>query len=148
MLSTIFTLRQNLYTDPQKPLQVESKVYEVNEPDENAIVIMTTNFALTYFAVLSEIESSEIPTYMIITPSEGMSVLTAWSAEKFTPEMAAKIVKESTKLQEVKNKKLIIPGLLSHLKEELEEAIEGWEIIVGPNEAYQLQDFVKNGKII
>lgn len=144
MLTTLFTLRQNLYTDPQKPLQVESKVYEVNDPDENAIVMMTTNFALTYFAVLSEVESSAYPTYIVITPSDGMSVLTAWSADKFTPEMAAKIVKESEALQKLKNKRIIIPGLLSHLKEDLEEALEGWEITVGPVEAYQLQDFIKN----
>ncbi len=142
LLTTIFTLRQNIYTDPQKPLQVESKVYEINEPDENAIVMMTTNFALTYFAVLSEVESSGFPTYVVITPSDGMSVLTAWSADKFTPEMAAKIIRESEPLRRIKNKRIIIPGLLSHMKEELDEAIEDWEIIVGPNEAYQLQDFV------
>lgn len=144
LFTTLLTLRQNLFTDPQKPLQVESKVYEVNEPDENAIVMMTTNFALTYFAVLSEVESSSFPTYIVITPSDGMSVLTAWSADKFTPEMAAKMIKESDILQKVKNKKIIIPGLLSHMKEELEEAIVGWDILVGPNEAYQLPDFVKN----
>lgn len=144
MLTTLFTLRQNIYTDPQKPLQVESKIYEINDPDENAIVMMTTNFALTYFAVLSEVESSSFPTYIVITPSDGMSVLTAWSADKFTPEMAAKIIRESEVLKTIKNKRIIIPGLLSHLKEELEEAIEGWEIIVGTNEAYQLQDFIKN----
>ena len=109
--------------------------------------MMTTNFALTYFAVLNEVESMPFPTYIVITPSDGMSVLTAWSADKFTPEMAAKIVKESQELQKIKNKKIIIPGLLSHLKEELEEAIDGWEIVVGPNEAYQLQDFVKNSLI-
>lgn len=143
LLTTLFTLRQNLYTDPQKPLQVESKVYEVNEPDENSVVMMTTNFALTYFAVLGEIESSPFSTYLVITPSDGMSVLTAWSAEKFTPEIAAKIIKESEVLQKVKNKKIIIPGLLAHMREELEEAIDGWEIVVGPKEAYHLQDFVK-----
>lgn len=144
MLTTLLTLRQNIYTDPQKPLQVESKIYEINDPDENAIVMMTTNFALTYFAVLSEVESSGFPTYIVITPSDGMSVLTAWSADKFTPEMAAKIIKESEVLKKIKNKRIIIPGLLCHLKEELEETIEGWEIIVGTNEAYQLQDFMKN----
>ncbi|MDD3238054.1 MAG: acetyl-CoA decarbonylase/synthase complex subunit gamma [Candidatus Gastranaerophilales bacterium] len=144
MMTTLLTLRQNIYTDPQKPLQVESKVYEVNEPDENAIVMMTTNFALTYFAVLSEVESSPFSTYLVITPSDGMSVLTAWSAEKFTPEIAAKMIKNSEILKTVKNKKIIIPGLLAHLKEDLEEAIDGWDIIVGPNEAYKLPDFVKN----
>ena len=145
LLATLFTLRENIYTDPQKPLQVESKVYEINDPDKNAYVMMTTNFALTYFAVLNEIESAPFSTYLVITPSDGMSVLTAWSAEKFTAEMAAKIIKENEQLKEVKNKKLVIPGLLAHLQEELQETIPEWEIIVGPAEAYKIRDFIKNG---
>lgn len=144
MLTTLYTLRQNIYTDPQKPLQVESKVYEVNDPDENSLVLMTTNFALTYFAVLSEMESCPFSSYIVITPSDGMSVLTAWSADKFTPEMAAKVINESEKLQKIKNKRILIPGLLSHIKEDLEEVLPAWEIIVGTNEAYQIQDFIKN----
>lgn len=145
LLATLFTLRENIYTDPQKPLQVESKVYEVNDPDENAYVMMTTNFALTYFAVLNEIESAPFSTYLVITPSDGMSVLTAWSAEKITAEMAAKIINQNEQLKKVKNKKLIIPGLLAHLKEELEENIPDWQIIVGTPEAYRIRDFIKNG---
>lgn len=144
MLTTLFTLRQNIYTDPQKPLQVESKVYEVNEPDENSLVLMTTNFALTYFAVLGEMESAPISSYIVVTPSDGMSVLTAWSADKLTPEMAAKVINSSEKLQKIKNKRILIPGLLSHLKEDLEEVLPEWKIIVGTNEAYQIHDFIKN----
>ena len=144
VLATIFTLRQNIYTDPQKPLQVESKIYEVNDPNENSIVLLTTNFALTYFAVLNEMESASYSCYIAITPSDGMSVLTAWSAEKFTADIAAKVIKDSDILKAHKNKKIIIPGLLSHMKEELSESIDGWEIIVGPAEAYLLPDFVKN----
>ncbi len=144
LLATLFTLRQNLYTDPQKPLQVESKIYEANDPNDSSIVLLTTNFALTYFAVLNEIESSSIPAYIAITPSDGMSVLTAWSAEKFTADIAAKVIKDSILLKEHKNKRIIIPGLLSHMKDELEESIEGWEIIVGPIEAFMLPDFIKN----
>lgn len=143
-ITSLLTLRQSIYTDPQKPLQVEPKVYEFNEPDENAIIMMTTNFALTYFAVANEIESMNKPTYLIVTPSDGMSVLTAWSADKFTSELAAKTLKESNLAQKVKNKKIIIPGLLSHMKEELEEELKEWEILVGPIEAYQLPEFVKN----
>ncbi len=144
LLTTAFTLIQNIYSNPQKPLQVDSKVYEINEPDENSFVFMTTNFALTYFAVLSEIESLTQSSYIVITPSDGMSVLTAWSANKFTPEMVAKIINSDKKLNKVKNKKIIIPGLLSHMKEELDEALPDWQILVGPNEAFKIQDFVKN----
>jgi len=144
LVTSLFTLRQNIYTDPQKPLQVEPKIYEFGDPDENSIIIMTTNFALTYFAVANEIESLNRPAYLVITASDGMSVLTAWSAEKFTSELAAKTLKETDLYNRVKNHRIIIPGLLAHMKEELEEELEGWEIVVGPIEAYQLPEFIKN----
>ncbi len=143
LISTLMTLRQNIYTDPQKPLQVESKVYEFNNANEDSLIFLTTNFALTYFAVANEIESLEKPAYLVVTPSEGMSVLTAWSAEKFTAQIAAKTVNKFKLAEKVKNKRIIIPGLLSHMKEEIEEALPEFEILVGPNEAYLLGDFVK-----
>lgn len=144
LISTLMTLRQNIYTDPQKPLQVESKVYEFNNADENSLIFLTTNFALTYFAVANEIESLNRPAYLVVTPSDGMSVLTAWSAEKFTAQIAAKTMNQFKLAEKVKNKRIIIPGLLSHMKEEIEEALPQFEIIVGPNEAYMLGDFVKS----
>lgn len=144
LLSTLMTLRQNIYTDPQKPLQVESKVYEFNNADENSLIFLTTNFALTYFAVANEIEALNKPAYLVVTPSDGMSVLTAWSAEKFTAQIAAKTVNQFKLGEKVKNKQIIIPGLLSHMKEEIEEVLPEFEILVGPNEAYLLNDFVKS----
>lgn len=144
LISTLMTLRQNIYTDPQKPLQVESKVYEFNNPDENSLVFLTTNFALTYFAVANEIESLNKPAYLVVTPSEGMSVLTAWSAEKFTAQIVAKTVNQYQLAEKIKNKQIIIPGLLSHMKEEISEALPNFDILVGPNEAYLLSDFVKS----
>ncbi len=144
LMTSLLTLRQNIYTDPQKPLQVEPKIYEFCEPDENSIVMMTTNFALTYFAVANEIEAINRPTYLVVTASDGMSVLTAWSADKFTSELAAKTLKEADLINKVKNRRIIIPGLLSHMQEELQDELPEWEIIVGPIEAYQLPDFVKN----
>jgi acetyl-CoA decarbonylase/synthase complex subunit gamma len=144
LFSTVMTLRQNIYTDPQKPLQVESKVYEFNNPDENALVFLTTNFALTYFAVANEIEDLNKPAYLIVTPSDGMSVLTAWSAEKFTAQIAAKTVNNAKIADKIKNKQIIIPGLLAHMKDEIKEALPEFDILVGPNEAYLLGDFVKS----
>lgn len=144
LVSTLMTLRQNIFTDPQKPLQVESKVYEFNNPDENSFIFLTTNFALTYFAVANEIEALNKPAYLVVTPSEGMSVLTAWSAEKFTAQIVAKTVQKYELAKKVKNKRIIIPGLLSHMKEEIEEALGEFEILTGPNEAYLLSDFIKS----
>lgn len=144
LFSTLMTLRQNIYTDPQKPLQVESKVYDFNNADENSLIFLTTNFALTYFAVANEIEAIGKPAYLVVTPSDGMSVLTAWSAEKFTAQIAAKTIRQYELEKKVKNKQIIIPGLLSHMKSEIEEALPEFEILIGPNEAYLLGDFVKN----
>lgn len=143
LVSTLMTLRQNIYTDPQKPLQVESKVYEFNNPDEDALVFLTTNFALTYFAVANEIEALNKSAYLVVTPSDGMSVLTAWSAEKFTAQIAAKTVRNAGLAEKLKKKQIIIPGLLSHMESEIKEALPEFEIITGPNEAYMLGDFIK-----
>lgn len=144
MISSLMTLRQNIFTDPQKPLQVESKIYEFNNPDENSLIFMTTNFALTFFAVANELEGLNVPSYLIVTPADGMSVLTAWSAEKFTAKMVANTLKKWNFANRVKNRKIIIPGLLAHMKEELEEEIKDFEIVVGTVEAYAIGDFVKD----
>jgi len=144
MLSALMTLRQNIYTDPQKPLQVESGIYEFNNPDKNSLIFLTTNFALTYFAVANELENLDISSYLIVTPSDGMSVLTAWSAEKITAETVAKIITNWDMANKIKNKKIIIPGLLSHMKKELEAKIPDFEFIVGTVNAFEIGDFVKN----
>lgn len=146
VITSLMTLRQNIFTDPQKPLQVESKIYEFNNPDENSIIFMTTNFALTFFAVANELESLPVPSYLIVIPAEGMSVLTAWSAEKFTAKIVANTLKKLDFASRVKNRKIIIPGLLAHMKEELEEEIQDFEIVVGTIEAFAIGDFVKNLK--
>ena len=143
MFSALVTLRQNIFTDPQQPLQIEPKVYEFNNPDENAIIFLTTNFALTYYAVANELEALDVGTYLIVTPSEGMSVLTAWSAEKFTAKIVADAVEKSGLYEKVKSKKIYIPGLLSHMQKEIQNAVSNFEICVGTTEAYLLKDFVK-----
>ena len=144
LFSALMTLRQNIFTDPQKPLQVESKIYEFNNPDENSLIFLTTNFALTFFAVANELESLPVPSYLVVTPAEGMSVLTAWSAEKFTAKVAANTLKKFDFANKVKNRKIIIPGLLAHMKEELEEEIKDFEIVVGTVEAFAISEFVKD----
>jgi len=146
MFASLITLRQNIFTDPQKPLQIEPKVYAFNSPDENAIIFLTTNFALTYFAVANELEALNVGTYLIVTPSEGMSVLTAWSAEKFTAKIVAKAVQKSGLYDKVKSKKIYIPGLLAHMQQELQKEINDFEICIGTTEAYLIKDFVKNLK--
>ena len=144
IIYSLLTLRQNIYTDPEKPLQIEAKLYPIGEPDENSPVIVTTNFALTYFVVVGEIEASNIPSYLVITPSDGMSVLTAWSADKFNGEIIAKTIKTYGLENLVKHRKLIIPGYVYSLKEEIEDELTDWEVIIGANEAVDIVDFLRN----
>ena len=144
LFTSLMTLRQNIYTDPQKPLQVDSNIYEFNNPDENSLIFLTTNFALTYFAVANELESLDVPSYLIVVPVDGMSVLTAWSAEKFTPKVVANTLKKFNFSQRVKNRTIIIPGLLAHVKDELEEEIKDFNIMVGTVNSYEMRDFVNN----
>ncbi len=143
IIYAFLTLRQNIFTDPEKPLQIEPRVYPIGEVDESSPVIVTTNFALTYFTVAGEIESSNISSYLVVTPSDGMSVLTAWSADKFNGEIIAKTIKEYNLANLVKHRKLIIPGYVAGLKEEIEEEIPEWEVIPGANEAVDIVEFLK-----
>ena len=139
----ILTLRQNLYTDPQKPLQVESKAYEVGKVTDKSPVIITTNFSLTYYTVEAEVEGSKVPSYIIPCDSEGMSVLTAWAAEKFTAESIAKALEKFNVKDKVTHNDVIIPGYVSVLSGKLEEE-SGWKVTVGPREASGLPVFLRN----
>lgn len=148
MFASLLILRENIYTDPQKPLKVEPKIYEFNEVDENSLIFLTTNFALTFFAVANELENLNCSSYLIVTPADGMSVLTAWSAEKFTAKMVAQTLIKYDLASRVKNRKIIIPGLLAHMKGELESEIKSsgldFEIVIGTVDACEIADFVKN----
>jgi len=144
LLYTLFTLRQNIYTDPQKPIQVEPKIYEIGEPGADSPVFVTTNFSLTYFIVAGEIENSGISAHMVVCDCEGQSVLTAWAAGKFTGETIAKFIKSINLEEKVTTRKLIIPGFVSQVSGDLEENLPGWEIIVGCQEASDIAGFVKS----
>ena len=150
MFSTLMMLRENIFTDPQKPLKVESKIYEFNNPDKNSLIFLTTNFALTFFAVANELENLKQSSYLIVTPADGMSVLTAWSAEKFTAQMVVKTLKKYDFASKVNNKKIIIPGLLAHMQKELQTEINNagldFEIVIGTIDACDIAEFVKNFK--
>jgi acetyl-CoA decarbonylase/synthase complex subunit gamma len=140
----LMTLRQNIYTDPQKPIQVEPKLYPIGEPDKNSPVFVTTNFSLTYFIVSGEIENSGKSAWLVIPECEGMSVLTAWAAGKFSGSYIAKFMKEINVENDVDTRQIIIPGYVAQISGELQESLQGWEVIVGPQEAADLESFIKN----
>lgn len=139
----LFALRQNVYTDPQRPMRVEPDVYPVNGADDNAPVLITVDFALTYFIVSGEVERSKVPTWLAIPDAGGYSVLTAWAAGKFGGSSIAKFIKESGIADKTKSRKLVLPGLVAVLKGELEDELPDWEIVIGPEEAMHLPKFLK-----
>jgi len=147
LLYTLFTLRQNIYTDPQKPIQVDPKVYPIGEPGPKSPVFVTTNFSLTYFIVSGEIENSGISAHLVVADAEGQSVLTAWAAGKFVGETIAKFVKDIKLEEQVKTRKMVIPGFVAQISGDLEESLPGWEVIVGPQEASDIPSFVKSVKL-
>ncbi len=146
---TLFPLlleRLNIFTDPQRPMVVQEDIYPINGPDENSPVLVTCNFSLTYFIVSGEIEGSKIPSWLLIKDTEGLSVLTAWAAGKFSADLIAMFVKKSGIEDKVKHRSLIIPGYLASIKGELEEELPDWTIQIGPREASHLPPFLKSWK--
>ncbi len=143
-LYPLLTLRQNIYTDPQKPIQVSPGVYEIGDPGPDSPLLVTTNFSLTYFSVAGEVEGSGIPSWLLIADSEGMSVLTAWAAGKFDAERIAKSVKTTGVADKINHRKIIIPGYVASISGELEEELPGWEILVGPREAIGIPSYLKH----
>ncbi len=136
----------NIFTDPQRPMVVQEDVYAINGPAENAPVLITCNFSLTYFIVSGEIEGSKVPSWLLIKDTEGLSVLTAWAAGKFGADLIAGFIKKSGILDKVKHRELIIPGYLASIKGELEEELPEWTIVIGPREAGHLPAFLKEWK--
>ncbi|MDR0719577.1 MAG: acetyl-CoA decarbonylase/synthase complex subunit gamma [Treponema sp.] len=143
----LYGLRQNIYTDPQKPMKVEPGIYPINGAGENDICATTVDFALTYFIVAGELERSGMPVNLLISDAGGYSVLTAWAAGKLSASSIAKFVKENNVEEKIKNRALIIPGKVAVLKGEMEESLPGWKIIVAPGEAVGLIKFLKELKV-
>jgi acetyl-CoA decarbonylase/synthase complex subunit gamma len=136
--------RMNIYTDPQRPMATSEGIYEINNPDENSPVLITSNFSLTYFIVSGEIESSKVPTWLLIKDTEGLSVLTAWAAGKFVADAIAPFVKKSGIEEKVSHKKIVIPGAAATISGELDEELGDWEVQIGPREGAHITPFLKN----
>jgi len=146
VLFPLLVERMNVYTDPQRPLATTEGIYEINGPDENSPVLITTNFSLTYFLVSGYIESSKIPSYLLVKDTEGLSVMTAWAAGKFVADAIAPFVKKSGIADKVKRQRLIIPGYAAAESGGLEEELADWEIVVGPREGAHITGYLKTLK--
>jgi acetyl-CoA decarbonylase/synthase complex subunit gamma len=145
-LITLLTLRMGIYTDPQKPIQVEPKIYPIGEPTKDSMVFVTTNFSLTFFIVSGEIENSGINAWLIIPECEGMSVLTAWAAGKFNAGTISKFIKEINLEEQINTREIIIPGYVAQISGELDELLPNWTIRVGPNDASDIESYITSLK--
>lgn len=141
-LLPVLTAVMNIFSDPQKPVQVEPKVYSIGEPDSNAPVMFTTNFSLTYYTVESDVEASRVPSYILVVDTEGTSVLTAYSGDKLNEKTVADAMTKQNLESLVKHRKLIIPGYVAVMSGKLEEAT-GWEIMVGPRESSMIAKYLQ-----
>lgn len=135
--------RLNIFTDPQRPMTVTQGIYEVNGPDENSPVLISTNFSLTYFIVSGELEGSRVPAWLLIMDTEGLSVMTAWAAGKFSGDAVASFVKKCGIADKVAKKKIIIPGYAASISGDMEEELPGWQVTIGPRDASLIPKFLK-----
>jgi len=139
-LLPLTVLRQNIYTDPRKPVAVEPGLRTIGTPDENSPVLMTSNFALTYYTVMQDIESTDKSAYLLVVDSEGTAIDSGVAGRKLTAETVADALKESKVEEKVKHRKLIIPGKAARISGEIEE-LSNWEVLVGPQDSSGIPKF-------
>jgi len=139
---SLLTWRQNVFTDPQKPIQVEPKINKVGEAGTKSPVYVTTNFSLTYYTVEGEVAASKVPAYILPVNTDGTSVLTSYAAGKFTAEAIAEALKANEVEKLVEHKEVVIPGYVAVLSGKLQE-VSGWKVVVGPREAAGIPAFAK-----
>jgi acetyl-CoA decarbonylase/synthase complex subunit gamma len=135
--------RMNIFTDPQRPLATSEGIYEIGGPNENSPVLITTNFSLTYFLVSGYLETSRVPSWLLVKDTEGLSVMTAWAAGKFSADVIAPFVKKCGIESKIKHRKLIIPGYAAVESGGLEEELPDWQILIGPREGAHIPAYVK-----
>jgi len=140
----LLTERLNLFTDPQRPIQVEPGVYPIREPAKDSPVLVTTNFSLSYFAVMGEVEGSGMPAWLVVCDTDGQSVLTAWAAAKLDGAVIAKAITGGEVGAMVGHRFVTIPGHVAVLSGEVEEELPGWSVLVGPREATDIPSFLRN----
>ncbi len=138
----LLTTVMNIFTDPQKPVQVEPKLYTIGEANDNSPLMFTTNFSLTYYTVESDVEASRVPSYILVVDTEGTSVLTAYSGDKLNEKTVANAMTAANVEKLVKHRKLIIPGYVAVMSGKLEEATN-WEVMVGPRECSLLPKYLQ-----
>ena len=144
----LYGLRQNIFTDPQKPMRVEPGIYPINGAGPDDPCIITVDFALTYFLVSGELERSKEPINLLISDASGMSVLTAWAAGKFSSTTVKKFFDEFDVASKINNRTLILPGKVAVMKGEIQDKLPDWNVVVGTREAVELVKYLKDKEYI
>jgi len=142
-LFPLLVMRMNVFTDPQRPLATTEGIYKIGNTNQDSPVLITSNFSLTYFIVSGEMENSRIPSYLLVKDTEGLSVMTAWAAGKFGADTIGTFVKKCGITDEIKHRKLIIPGYIAIESGGLEEELPDWQIMVGPREGAHIPAYLK-----
>ena len=142
----LFGLRQNIYTDPQKPMKVAPGIYPMNGATADSPCLLTVDFALTYFLVSGELERSKVPVNLLITDASGMSVLTAWAAGKFSSSTVKKFMDEFDVANKINARTLVLPGKVAVMKGEIQDKLPDWNVVVGTREAVELVRYLKDGE--
>jgi acetyl-CoA decarbonylase/synthase, CODH/ACS complex subunit gamma len=143
LLFPLLLQRLNIFTDPQRPMTTEQGIYPINNPGPDAPVLITSNFSLTYFIVSGEVESSRVPSWLMVLNTDGLSVLTAWAAGKFVADLIAPFMKKSGIEDKTKTRKLIIPGAAAIISGDLEEELQGWQVAIGPREGAHIPAYLR-----
>lgn len=138
----LLTVRQNIYTDPRVPIQVDAGLYTVGKPDETSPVLMTTNFALTYYTVSADLESSNVDCYLLVADTEGLAVEPAMAGGKLTARLVREVIESSKIAEKVKHKRIIIPGMAARISGEVEDET-GWEVMVGPLDSSRIPGYLE-----
>ena len=143
VLFPLLLQRLNIFTDPQRPMTTEEGIYPIGNPGEDSPVLITSNFSLTYFIVSGEIESSRVPTWLLVQNTDGLSVLTAWAAGKFVADLIGPFVKKSGIEEKTKQRTVVIPGAAAVISGDLEEELPDWTVAIGPREGAHIPAYLR-----
>jgi acetyl-CoA decarbonylase/synthase complex subunit gamma len=141
-LLPLLAQRLNIYTDPRMPMSMEENIYPINNPDADSPVLITSNWALTYFVLSSEVEASKVPSWLLVKEAGGLGILTAWAAGKFSSDSIVPFLKKSGIESKVNHRHLVIPGRVARISGELKEGLPDWDIIIGPGDANEIPAYL------
>ncbi len=139
-LMPILVLRQDLYQDPRNPANVDSELKEVGEPDKDSPVLITTNFALTYYTVEGDCEGLDVYIYPVDTG--GTSVTASIAGDILTADKIINSIEEENLDEKIDHRTIILPGPAAVLAGKIEDKSE-WETMVGSQDSSGIKEYLE-----